>query len=768
MRKSRLVKTFVAALIFSIIAFVLAIFTGSSNLKGWVNGGQELITIGSVTGQLDFLGTFKQVLNLTFNFWNENVVSYARAIGDFELWGSLLDSGIRAIPFIAYVVVLAVVLIAFIIILIQCFTHKNWKLIFIGIFGIILGAATELNIVALSVLAFGPEAMAAVVPTAAFANGYFATYGWINSPSIAYLGAAFEAQNWRQVLAIICAVVCVWGLLISVGIVCICALVYLVQAFVYTSSHKYDYLTRRERKEKIKYYKNHGFKNINEKNKNKAPEVAPQVYGAPVAPQPGVAPAPYAYAPYGYPIAGTVAPQSGGNVVQTGNNAPLIVQYITTNGGEEKLKHTKRETETAGLYGTRSVSPVETNPGLTRDDIKSAVIDVLRDNDLLKDDVHIEAPVTPVVAPVEERRDLSDDYDLLTIDDLRELIKETVGEKKEEVVETKDDVRKLVSEALKKDTVAEPVAAQVIQPVTEEKTVAPIVVAMPAKIEEAKEEKVEVAPEVEVEEEERITEEDLRTLVRTQLAEALKDIKVEETETVKEVPVYVEEKKPEIKEVVKEVVKEVPVVKEVVKEVPIVKEVPVIKEVVKQVEVPVVKEVVKEVEVPAPQPESEPVVEEKRPLIKQPDVRGKEATLEKGEVVKLNFAERVLTGGSDIVLAYNNLKNLLMSYGLKDRLSSSGDTFRLRKVTYCKITMGGQHLKLYIALDPKDYKNSAIPVGDASFKAVYKDIPLVFRVKSDLSLRRARDLINDCMREKGIEQVGPEENIDWASQLKNN
>ena len=768
MRKSRLVKTFVVALIFSIIACALAVIAGSDQLLDLSKGGAA---IDAVTGNLTDISNWwlqiKRAGSLAFNI---NGTSYLLSLFDFsEGCARFSLGGLASIPFIAYAAVFLVVIIAFVVILVQCFTHKNWKLIFIGIFGVLLGIATELNIVAGSILFFGEAAYNSVIPAAGFGDGFLNAYGWSEYFDAVSANFVEGGDIWTGCIMIVPTIV-VWGLAIAIGIVCICALVYLVQAFVYTSSHKYDYLTRRERKEKIKYYKNHGFKNINEKNKNKAPEVAPQVYGAPVAPQPGVAPAPapYAYAPYGYPIAGTVAPQSGGNVVQTGNNAPLIVQYITTNGGEENLKHTKRETETAGLYGTRSVSHVETNPGLTRDDIKSAVIDVLRDNDLLKDDVHIEAPVTPVVAPVEERRDLSDDYDLLTIDDLRELIKETVGEKKEEVVETKDDVRKLVSEALKKDTVAEPVAAQVVQSVTEEKTVAPIVVAMPAKIEEAKEEKVEVAPEVEVEEEERITEEDLRTLVRTQLAEALKDIKVEETETVKEVPVYVEEKKPEIKEVVKEVVKEVPVVKEVVKEVPIVKEVPVIKEVVKQVEVPVVKEVVKEVEVPAPQPESKPVVEEKRPLIKQPDVRGKEATLEKGEVVKLNFAERVLTGGSDIVLAYNNLKNLLMSYGLKDRLSSSGDTFRLRKVTYCKITMGGQHLKLYIALDPKDYKNSAIPVGDASFKAVYKDIPLVFRVKSDLSLRRARDLINDCMREKGIEQVGPEENIDWASQLKNN
>ena len=114
---------------------------------------------------------------------------------------------------------------------------------------------------------------------------------------------------------------------------------------------------------------------------------------------------------------------------------------------------------------------------------------------------------------------------------------------------------------------------------------------------------------------------------------------------------------------------------------------------------------------------------------------------------------------------YNHIKSLLLSYGLKNRTSNGGDAFRLHKVTYCKITVAGKSLKLYLALDPNDYKNSTLPIKDASSKEIYKDIPLVFKVKSGLSLRRAEQLITEMMDKHGIEQADRVEVKDYASTL---
>jgi hypothetical protein len=114
---------------------------------------------------------------------------------------------------------------------------------------------------------------------------------------------------------------------------------------------------------------------------------------------------------------------------------------------------------------------------------------------------------------------------------------------------------------------------------------------------------------------------------------------------------------------------------------------------------------------------------------------------------------------------YNELKSDIMAYGVKSRVSNSGDTFRLHKVTYVKLTIAGKGLKLYYALNPQDYANTTLPIQDAGHKSIYKEIPLVFKVKSDLSLRRAKQLVADVMAKGGLEQGKIEPN-NWAAALK--
>ena len=117
---------------------------------------------------------------------------------------------------------------------------------------------------------------------------------------------------------------------------------------------------------------------------------------------------------------------------------------------------------------------------------------------------------------------------------------------------------------------------------------------------------------------------------------------------------------------------------------------------------------------------------------------------------RIPFANRLLNLSDDIKESYNELKAEALSYGLKSRLSISGDTFRLHTKTYLKIIVAGKGLKLYMALDPNDYKDSTIPVKDVGVKNLYKDIPLAFKVKSGLSLKRAKQLIKDVCEKDGL------------------
>ena len=168
---------------------------------------------------------------------------------------------------------------------------------------------------------------------------------------------------------------------------------------------------------------------------------------------------------------------------------------------------------------------------------------------------------------------------------------------------------------------------------------------------------------------------------------------------------------------------------------------------------------------PAPRPlfVKKEAVEEPKPA---PAVEAAPAPVEEPKKYeRLTFAERLLQSEKDVHELYNEVKNEILSYGVKSRISAVGDTFRLHKKMYVRITVAGKSLKLYFALNPADYANSTLPIQDASDKDMYQEIPLVFKVKSPLSVRRCKELIQDVMEKDGLEQ-GEVGKVNWIKELK--
>ena len=169
---------------------------------------------------------------------------------------------------------------------------------------------------------------------------------------------------------------------------------------------------------------------------------------------------------------------------------------------------------------------------------------------------------------------------------------------------------------------------------------------------------------------------------------------------------------------------------------------------------------------PAPAAEPAPAPVEVVPVKPMPKPPVPKPAEEKKPIIRIPFTERMLNADKEMKDNYNELKNEILSYGVNSRVSNSGDTFRLHRKTYIKITIAGLSLKLYFALNPDDYKDSSLPVQNAGHKGIYAEIPLVFKVKSGLSMRRCKQLIQDVFDKNGLEQkeVG---NIDWVKDLKN-
>ena len=123
---------------------------------------------------------------------------------------------------------------------------------------------------------------------------------------------------------------------------------------------------------------------------------------------------------------------------------------------------------------------------------------------------------------------------------------------------------------------------------------------------------------------------------------------------------------------------------------------------------------------------------------------------------RVPFETRLKKSVFDLRHKYYDLRDYIKWYGIKNRISIPGDTFSLKRKKYAFITIVGKHIKLYAAIDPAKYEDSPIPVEKATAKR-YEETPCVLRVKSDLSYRRAKMIIDDVMAAAGIEKPeGPE------------
>ena len=287
----------------------------------------------------------------------------------------------------------------------------------------------------------------------------------------------------------------------------------------------------------------------------------------------------------------------------------------------------------------------------------------------------------------------------VTADDVRNMVKEAVGEQEKPIGLTAEEIRNIIKEELaallnKEEKKDEPVVEETKAPTTVQEQ-QPIIVQMPT----------------------------IKVVLSTPTpVEVQSDTPVETEVQAVETPV---EEEP--------VVEETPeVIPEPVLEEPVVEEEPIIEE--------VIEEVVEEVE---------------------------EVEEEKQKIIRIPFTTRIVNADDEMKANFNELKSEIMSYGVHSRVSNSGDTFRLHAVTFVKITIAGKSLKLYYALNPQDYASSTLPIADAGNKGTYAEIPLVFKVKSPLSLRRAKQLIADVMEKNGLEQ-GEVELKDWVKEIAEN
>ena len=102
---------------------------------------------------------------------------------------------------------------------------------------------------------------------------------------------------------------------------------------------------------------------------------------------------------------------------------------------------------------------------------------------------------------------------------------------------------------------------------------------------------------------------------------------------------------------------------------------------------------------------------------------------------------------------FKEIKDYYEELGFKSALTKSGETFSYKNTKFAVITTAGKSgLKVYLKLSPANYTDSTLPFKDVSDKKKYEKTPLLFVVKSDLAVRRAKALMDDIKKELENEQ----------------
>ena len=164
-------------------------------------------------------------------------------------------------------------------------------------------------------------------------------------------------------------------------------------------------------------------------------------------------------------------------------------------------------------------------------------------------------------------------------------------------------------------------------------------------------------------------------------------------------------------------------------------------------------------EIPVEEPVPEESIEDEddeEEAEEEGDEVGPDGLVIKGKKRRASFETRLRNSEYDIRHKYYDLRDYIKWYGMRNRISIPGDTFSYKRQRYAFVTIVGKHLRIYLALNPKDYADSTIPVEAVDAKK-YEDLPCLLRIKSDLAYRRAKKLVDDLMQKVGLERPEGEE-----------
>ena len=125
-----------------------------------------------------------------------------------------------------------------------------------------------------------------------------------------------------------------------------------------------------------------------------------------------------------------------------------------------------------------------------------------------------------------------------------------------------------------------------------------------------------------------------------------------------------------------------------------------------------------------------------------------------GNVVKItctrSFTANLIQADPKVRDYYNKIKNHILAYkDVKARMSWRNESYNKGRLNLFKIKLRGKTIYLYCALDPEKYEKNTYFHETATAKK-YAKVPMMVKIKSDRGLKRAKELVDDVMKNFSI------------------
>ncbi len=117
-----------------------------------------------------------------------------------------------------------------------------------------------------------------------------------------------------------------------------------------------------------------------------------------------------------------------------------------------------------------------------------------------------------------------------------------------------------------------------------------------------------------------------------------------------------------------------------------------------------------------------------------------------------SFTAKLIQSSDEVKERYATIKTALMEYGAKSRMSWVNESFYTGRITVAKFGIRGKTLSLYLALNPKEYEETKYIYDNMGEVKKYEQTPMRMKIRSNRSVKWAKELIVEMMERLGKEK----------------